>query len=245
MGERKLLGIFDSGVGGFSVFKEIRKTTEADILYFGDCANAPYGNKTQTEIIVCIRKILTNLQTKGVTHFVSACNSMSVFTTDTLLHEMGIGKEKYIDMVGAVKIISFEEGDIVLIVGTNATIASGVYQSILQEKKISFEVFSPVALAGNIEKGDRCASVNDVDEVLLCAIKGKANKILYACTHYPLVDNLFKEKAQEHAWGGVFIDPAFHIGKKISEWNLSGTSGSIFETSLETDVFRDYKKKIW
>ena len=107
MKKENLIGIFDAGVGGFSVFKEVRKNTNADILYFGDCARAPYGNRTEEEIVLFIKDILKQLQNEGVTHFVSACNSMSVLTTEKLLEEVGVPKENYIDMISAIKAVDF------------------------------------------------------------------------------------------------------------------------------------------
>jgi glutamate racemase len=70
--QSSLLGVFDSGVGGFSVLQSIHNTTSVDTLYFGDCANAPYGNRPLEEIIYFIKNIIQDLQTKNVTHFVSA-----------------------------------------------------------------------------------------------------------------------------------------------------------------------------
>jgi glutamate racemase len=131
--QKPLLGIFDSGVGGFSVLKEVRKITDADILYFGDCKNAPYGNRTKEEIVSCIKAVLLRLKDEGVTYFVSACNSMSVNTTDALLLEVGINRKQYLDMIDAVSLIPFTSNDLVLIVGTQATIQSVVdpiYQTV-------------------------------------------------------------------------------------------------------------------
>lgn len=245
MKEKQLLGIFDSGVGGFSVFKEIRNTTDADILYFGDCARAPYGNKSEEEIRVFIKEILTQLQGQGVTHFVSACNSMSVLTTEKLLVEAGVEGKKYIDMTSAVQAMTFPKGARVLVVGTKATITSSVYQHILADKGVACEVYVPLSLAGAIEKGDTQAILKDIDSIISFVNTVSATHILYACTHYPLVHALFKEGAGAHGWSGVFVDPAEYIAMKVEAWHLEGNHTTRFETSLETDVFREYQEKIW
>lgn len=238
-----ILGIFDSGVGGFSVFREVRKNTDADIIYFGDCARAPYGNKKEEEIVSYIKEILLFLKEKGCTHFVSACNSMSVLTTEKLLEEVVIEKEKYLDMVSAVKMIPFSSSDTVLVIGTQATIRSGVYQHILEEKNILHNVFSPISLAGAIEQDTIDTIVNEIGDVLLCAKNNNATHILYGCTHYPLVDKIFQEQAQACGWHGIFIDPAEYVAKQVESFHLKGNSSSYFETSLETKVFSDYVKK--
>jgi glutamate racemase len=241
MQQKPLLGIFDSGVGGFSVFKEVRKSTHADIVYYGDCANAPYGNKSEEEIVSYIKQILTVLKERGVTHFVSACNSMSVLTTEKLLQEMNIDRTQYVDMVDAVKEISFPPESHVLIIGTRATIASRVYQDILEKHGVPFDTFSPVSLAGDIERGDGDAVLHDIDEVLTHASEVRATHILYACTHYPLVHDLFVEETVAKNLSCIYVDPAQYVAEKVQAWNLEGNGYVVCETSKETEVFTHYR----
>ncbi len=240
-----LLGIFDSGIGGFSVLKGLRKITNANILYFGDCAHAPYGNRPEAEIVLYVKEILRELQSSGVTHFVSACNSMSVVTTEKILNECGIPKEKYIDMVDAVTSISFPLDSRVVIVGTKATIESKVYQSILSSKGATFTTYTPVMLAGEIENNASIEISRSIEGVIAHAIVSKATHILYACTHYPLVDAFFKEEALKQGWQGSFIDPSIQIALAVSEWNLSGSRTIEFRTSKETEMFTSYSQMVW
>jgi glutamate racemase len=243
MDTRLLLGIFDSGVGGFSVLKEIRKITSADIVYYGDCAHAPYGNRTPEDIALLIKNILTYLKSVGVTHFVSACNSMSVNTTEELLKEVGVERDHYLDMIDGVREILWSDGANVLIVGTAATIRSHVYQSILSDKIVAHKIFSPTALAGAIEESDIEGITKSVREVIMFAKEMHATHILYACTHYPLVDVEFKQKAAELGWAGIFANPATHVAQLVGEWKLEGENGMSYETSLETKAFMQYSKK--
>lgn len=242
METKNILGIFDSGVGGFSVLKEVRKVTDADIIYYGDCVNAPYGNRTQEEIVSFIKDILAYLKFKGVTHFISACNSMSVNTTEALLKEVGINRENYIDMIDGVKQIPFIDGANVLIVGTEATITSHVYQSIFSDKVIAYHMYTPTTLAGAIEQNDISLMNKNITDTLVYAKSVYATHMLYACTHYPLVDKLFKQKAAELGWAGMFINPAIYVAELVAQWNIEGSNKMIFETSLETDVFASYVK---
>ncbi len=242
---KTLLGIFDSGVGGFSVLQKVRKETDADIIYFGDCARAPYGDKDEKDIIVLVKEILTSLQTKGATHFISACNSMSVHTTEKVLAEARIPKDRYMDMRDAVAKITFPSDVKVLIVGTQATLNSSVYQSILHRKNISHSVFIPHTLAREIEKNDTEAIAHSVRQIMAAALAADATHIVYACTHYPLVDEVFQEEAKESRWNGKFIDPATQLAEEMQKWNLQGENQTLFETSLETDVFKDYSSRAW
>ena len=240
-----LLGIFDSGVGGFSVLQELRKVTDADILYFGDCARAPYGNRRESEIALFVSEILQQLQSKGVTHFVSACNSMSVNTTEKLLQESGIPKEQYIDMIDAVNLIPFEHGSHVLILATHTTIASGLYQSILNMKGITVSTHVSSGLAGEIETQDSGAIEISIYESIDAAISVGATHILYGCTHYPLVDTHFKTAAETRGWKGLFIDPSIYVAQLVSQWKLVGARDLRIETSKETPLFTSYSAKVW
>lgn len=245
MKEQSMLGIFDSGVGGFSVLREVRKVTDADILYFGDCARAPYGNRSETEIISFIKEILTHLRDNQVNHFVSACNSMSVNTTERLLAEVGIPKENYIDMIDAVKLIPFDRYSKVLIIATSATINSGLYQLILKEKGIMTSTYVPETLAKDIEVGNLVVIETSIKKIIDTALSSKATHILYACTHYPLVDVQFKAIAHKKEWKGLFVDPSVYVAQLVSSWNLAGTRNLQMETSKETEEFKSYRASMW
>jgi glutamate racemase len=199
MSAQNILGIFDSGVGGFSVLKEIRKSSNADIVYYGDCARAPYGNRSEEEIVLFIKGGIRFLEEKGVTHFVNACNSMSVVTTHKLLKECGIDSSQYTDMIRAFEAhAELATNEKVLVLATRATIRSGIYQDVITKKggKVYEYAFTDLAFA--IENN---ASRDELLEIirrgLMYAKEIEATQILYGCTHYPLIHGLFlvaKEK---------------------------------------------------
>ena len=77
-----MIGIFDSGIGGLSVLAKIReKAPNADIIYFGDTANAPYGTRPLSELKVLTESAVEFLLSQGARDIVSACNSVSAFMT--------------------------------------------------------------------------------------------------------------------------------------------------------------------
>lgn len=245
MTDSSLIGIFDSGIGGFSVLKEVRKVTTSDIIYFGDCGRAPYGNRDGSEIVIFIKEILLNLKSRGATHFVSACNSMSVLTTDVLLEECNIPKENYIDMSRSVEyFIKLPSSSNVLVIGTQATIASGVYRNVLESRSHRVIDYPLTSLASLIESN---ASIDE----LISVIKGvvsyakeiEATHILYACTHYPLIHNMFENVRNELKWFGIFIDPSIYVSEAVNKWNLTGEHKINFETSLTTVAFEREKSK--
>lgn len=236
----QIIGVFDSGVGGFSVYKEIKQATDMSIVYVGDCAYAPYGNKHEDAIRERIKKILLFLKMYGVTYYVSACNSMSVLTTEKLLEEVGIPKEKYCDMVDLVSVTNFQEKSKVLIVGTVATIASHVYQDLLKKKGLAYEVYSPKDLAQGVEEKAEEVVYKEVYNIVLYAQEHGCDSLLYACTHYPLVADVFEDVAYKLKYQGDFINPAVSVVLKVPHLHDDHSHEDVFITTKDTPVFRTY-----
>ena len=240
--QKHIVGIFDSGVGGFSVLKEIKKNHNIDIFYFGDCARAPYGNRDVKEISSFIKEIILYLKSKGVTHFVSACNSMSVLMTEQLLKECKVEADLYIDMIQAFKnhfdLITNAK---VLLIGTQATINSNVYQNFLKGKIDNIYEYIPHTLAGDIESNlDVSDLKNTIMPIIDYAKKIQATHIIYGCTHYPLVNDVFEECSKDLDYKLEFVDPAKYVSKAINDWSISGENNILFETSKETLPFKKY-----
>ena len=85
------IGVFDSGVGGLTVAREInRQLPRESVVYFGDTARVPYGSKSKDTIIRYSRQIVRFLQTKDVKAIVVACNTASAFALDTIEAELNI-----------------------------------------------------------------------------------------------------------------------------------------------------------
>jgi glutamate racemase len=234
-----ILGIFDSGVGGFSVAHQVRKVTDATIVYYGDCARAPYGNREESEIVSFIRDDITYLQDMDVTHFVNACNSMSVLTTDALLKECNIKPQHYIDMIRAFSLHAmFTKEDVVLVIATVATIRSGVYQEALIGKGVSVFVYAYQDLAFAIEKNTKQEELlMMVEKSIVYAQEVGATQILYGCTHYPLIHELFLVAQEKVGWEGEFIDPAVYVAEEVKKWNLEGKRKFYPYSSKDTPAF--------
>ncbi|MCR4333930.1 MAG: aspartate/glutamate racemase family protein, partial [Patescibacteria group bacterium] len=125
-----MIGIFDSGSGGLTVLKAIReRMPSADILYFGDIKNAPYGSKSNSELSVLTVRAIELLQKRGATSIVSACNSVSASLAISLLDSLSLAPTQLIEMVGPT-VHSFKNSSArLLLVATPATIQSEIYQN--------------------------------------------------------------------------------------------------------------------
>ena len=126
------IGVFDSGVGGLTVAREIiRQLPQESVVYFGDTARVPYGSKSKETIIRYSRQICRFLQTKKVKAIVIACNTASAFALDT------VEKELDIPVIGVVKpgaktAIETTKNKRIGIIGTEGTIKSELYTKYIQ-----------------------------------------------------------------------------------------------------------------
>ena len=140
MGRQEPIGVFDSGVGGLTVAREImRQIPNERIVYFGDTARVPYGSKSKETVTKYSRQIIRFLQTENVKAIVIACNTASAFALDTMQKEFDL------PIIGVVKpgakmaAQTTKNGKVGLI-GTEGTIRSGVYAEFIKSFKPDVEV---------------------------------------------------------------------------------------------------------
>ena len=147
MDEKELLhnapiGVFDSGVGGLTVAREImRQLPNERIVYFGDTARVPYGSKSPETLIRYSRQIVRFLQTQQVKAIVIACNSASACALDALEEETAL---PIIDVVrpGAKTALETTRNGKIGVIATEATISSGIYKRYIEESDRSVSVIS-------------------------------------------------------------------------------------------------------
>ncbi|MCL4497694.1 MAG: glutamate racemase, partial [Deltaproteobacteria bacterium] len=128
------IGIFDSGLGGLTVFKEIRKILpDEDLIYFGDTARVPYGNKSKETVLRYSTEISKFLISKGVKIVVAACNTSSSLALDDLRKGETIPIFGVIEP-GAKKAVEVSSGGNIAVIGTSATIKSRAYSRVIYEE---------------------------------------------------------------------------------------------------------------
>ncbi|GCD79252.1 glutamate racemase [Schleiferia thermophila] len=197
------IGIFDSGVGGLTVAKAIMNLMpNEDILYFGDTAHMPYGEKSKEAIIKYSLEISEFLYQKGVKVLVIACNSASATAYEALCEYW---KERLpivnvIDPV--VEYVCEQHFANIGIIGTKATINSGVYSRKIQESCSNVTVNSKATplLAGMVEEGLAGTEVSRalIKHYLRDQRFDQLDCMILGCTHYPLIQEdikaFFKEQ---------------------------------------------------
>lgn len=185
------IGVFDSGVGGLTVAREImRQMPEERIVYFGDTARLPYGSKSKDTVIHYSEQIIRFLRTKEVKAIVIACNTASSFALEAVRRMEDIPIIGVIN-AGARAAVSVTKNGKIGVIGTEGTISSGTYVEVLSEMKPGVEVFGKACplFVPLVEEGLLHDSVTDeIASRYLSVLKGKyIDTLVLGCTHYPLL----------------------------------------------------------
>ena len=201
------IGIFDSGVGGLSVFKELYSLLpQENYIYFGDTKNLPYGNKSQEELVEISKSIFDYFQTKQVKAVIMACNTTSAITYDVLKDNYDFKIYPVVQTVA--KTIANSNVKRIGVFATKATINSHAYKNNIQAINPNIEVVEIacpewVNIVENELQNDEKAIQNikmQLDEMM----SHNVDKIILGCTHYPFLLKVLTKFASED----LFINPA-------------------------------------
>jgi len=189
-------GVFDSGIGGLSVAKEILAAKLFDeIVYFGDTARVPYGNKNESTIIRYSLEALEFLKNFDIDFLVVACNSASSVAIEELRREASFPVVGVIE-AGVEAIEGEDKNSNILLIGTKRTINSGKYQKMLSKKgfknitSIATPLFVPLVEEGIVE-GEIVKNVFDLYFSKLN--RDSIDIVILGCTHYPFLSKSLKE----------------------------------------------------
>lgn len=189
------IGVFDSGVGGLTVLSELRRLyPSVDLVYLGDTARVPYGNRSKETIVRYSLECASFFAKLGIELLVVACNSASACALDDLRRALSIPVFGVIEPGVKMALELAKEGPIGVI-GTRATISSGVYRRLLQSAgKEVFEKSCPLFVP-LVEEGLFNGPIaKAVVEMYLSDLKqSKIKAIILACTHYPLLKSAIQD----------------------------------------------------
>ena len=218
------IGIFDSGVGGLTVLAEIRnKLPNENIIYLGDTANFPYGEKNKEDIIKFSRENVKKLLKHNAKIIVIACGTATSQAIDTLKKEFDIPIIGIIEPT--VKYVKDKKIKKIGVIATEGTIRSNAWEVALKKENSSMQVINKSCpmLATIAEEGR--AMSNEGRQVIKEYMKpfkeNKIDKIILGCTHYPIYEKLIREELQydvELINTGTTV--ANYLDKIIIEQNL-------------------------
>ncbi|SPJ31954.1 glutamate racemase [Candidatus Protochlamydia amoebophila] len=191
------IGLFDSGIGGLTVMREmIRLLPQENLLYLGDTARVPYGNKSAATIIRYSIENAIFLLEKQIKVLVVACNTASALALPKLKQLFHLPIIGVIEP-GAKLAAATTRNKRIAVLGTKGTIESGAYQSAIHQlipDAIIFPIACPL-LVSLVEEGFlyHSASKLIIQEYLKNLEKADVDTILLGCTHYPLLKPLIEE----------------------------------------------------
>jgi len=239
----RMLGVFDSGSGGLSVVRAIRAVApHADLVYFGDLKNAPYGNKSREELGALTVLGIEKLMVEGAREIVSACNSVSVSIALPMFEILELPRASLIEMVGPTMASFRARGARVAVVATRATIESGMYQNGLRAVGNDVVGVAIPELVALIERGAPREAMEALVRNALSPLGGGGHThLLLGCTHFPLVKDVFVRVAGECLPGAAVVDPAEVVATTVAErFNTTGAGRTTYLLSRDSAVFRAY-----
>lgn len=249
------IGVFDSGVGGLTVVREItRQLPNENIIYFGDTARVPYGSKSRDNIIRFSEQIIRFLQTKEVKAIVIACNTASALALDAVRDEFNV---PIIGVVipGARAAVEATVNHKVGVVGTEATVQSGVYTKIIREMNPDITVIEKACplFVPLVEEGFKEHEVTEqiIDHYLASMKATDIDAMILGCTHYPLL----RSRIRKYLGNRIqIVNPAYETAmdlKRLLEERdlLNGDSAEMhsrygFYVSDAADKFKQFANSV-
>ncbi len=210
------IGIFDSGVGGLTVLRELYfQLPKESIIYFGDTAHLPYGMRSQAEILHFVRQILTWMQQQKVKMAIMACNTSSALALETVRSEFPFPILGII-LPGAKAAV--EQGQRIGVIATLPTAKSNAYRNAIVEISPDIQVWQvscpelvPLIEENRIYEPYTTEVTRSYIEPLL---KNQIDTLVYGCTHYPHLAPIFRTLLPSTI---KLVDPAVNLVKACSQ----------------------------
>lgn len=196
------IGIFDSGVGGLTVYRALHEHLPAErFVYLGDTARVPYGTKSLQTVERYAIENSRFLEAHGIKLLVVACNTASALALPAIRRSVGVQVIGVIEP-GARAAVEQSRGGRIGVIATEATVKSGAYSKAIAERAPASEVIEQacplfVSLA---EEGwaDTDVARTVAEDYLKGIIKSGADTLVLGCTHYPILRGVIQETVGDH-----------------------------------------------
>lgn len=212
------IGVFDSGVGGLTVAREImRQIPNEKIIYFGDTARVPYGSKSKETVTRFSKQIVRFLKTFGVKTIVVACNTASAYALDELEAECDI------PIIGVVKpgaktAVEATVNGRIGVIATEATIGSEIYTKYIEELNPNVTIYGKACplFVPLVEEGLWQDPVTDeiARRYLTELVDIDIDTLIFGCTHYPLISSTLGKIIGENV---TLVNPAYETAVELKQ----------------------------
>ncbi len=232
------IGIFDSGIGGLTVVKEIIKLLPREnLIYLGDTARVPYGTKSKNTVIKYAESNANFLLSKGIKILIIACNTASAYSLDALRSKLSIPVMGVIEP-GAEKAAQVTSNGKVGVIGTPSTIRSEAYSKALLSINGDLEIFQkPCPLFVHLaEEGwhDGDILLQVAQKYLNDMVRRKIDVLILGCTHYPILKDTIKKVVGEDV---TLIDSAEETASELLRIVTAGRTGSSGQKEITRDFY--------
>lgn len=224
------LGVFDSGLGGLTVVRALRRSLPHEgIIYLGDTARVPYGTRSAETVIRYARGCARLLVERGVKALVIACNTVSAVALELLRAELDLPVIGVVEPGAATALRALEQvvdgarPPRVGVLGTVGMVASGAYPRAVAQLSTRCEVVAHAAplLVPLVEEGWLDGEVPSlvIDRYLQALVAADVSVIVLGCTHYPLLAPLIAERAARLAGRVIpIVDSAGATADALRDW---------------------------
>ncbi len=244
------IGIFDSGIGGFTILNSLLKTRkDVEVFYLADTKRIPFGSKNFKEIRLIAKEICNFFSYKNLDALLVACNTTNACALDILEDNL---KVPCFDLINSVSEIV--EKQIIGVLATQTTVRSSSYKNAINSKKENTIIFQQECpeFVSEIEKEKLdLEKINYLSDLYLSPLINKnIEELILGCSHYPLIYDFLRKKLDSNI---KIIDPSIALIKKFNESfaipktacyeSLSYENVNFFVTSEKDKFFK--KVKFW
>ncbi|OQB41457.1 MAG: Glutamate racemase 1 [Candidatus Hydrogenedentes bacterium ADurb.Bin179] len=211
------IGIFDSGVGGLTVFRRIEQALPREsLVYLGDTARVPYGSKSGATVVRYAKTCAKLLLQRDIKMLVVACNTASAYALDALRDNLDIPVIGVIEP-GAKAACRHTQTGRVGVIGTRGTISTGSYEKIIRQLRPDCLVYSkacPLFVPFAEEGWTSGPAIHEIAETYLGdLLKNEIDTLVLGCTHYPLLSDVIAEVAGEAV---TLVDSAGETARAVA-----------------------------
>lgn len=228
--DKRPIGIFDSGIGGITVLKELKQQMpDENYIYLGDTLNFPYGEKSEQEIIQFTRNNINTLLKEDVKLVVIACGTATSQALEIVQNEYDIPIVGIIDpTANYIKSLNLEK---IGVIATNGTIRSGAWEKRIKMLVPEIQVVNQACplLASIAEEGKAKSkeSLEAVHSYMEIFKKEKVDTIILGCTHYPIYQQIIRN---EFSYEINLINTGTAVAKQVRD-------------ILESNNMKNFEKK--
>lgn len=213
------IGVFDSGYGGLSVLRELRRVLpEEDYIYLGDSGRAPYGGRDLATVLDFAEQCVELLFAEGCKLVVVACHTVSCVALRHL-QQLHAGTDRRIlgvTIPAAENAVAVSRGHIGFL-GTRRTVSSHTFRTEVSKLDAQVKVTEVAAplLAPIVEEGWEESDIARLAVEQYLAHLGDVDTLVLGCTHYPLLKGVFQQSLPEEVH---LLDPAAYVAQRLVDW---------------------------